>query len=126
MLNLNQVTVPALDIEASIKFYQKLGLILIVKAPHYARFECPAGDATFSISKTDTMPTGKGIHVYFEIKELDIYVAKLQSEGILFLSLPNDKSWLWREAHLEDPSGNYLILYHAGSNRKNPPWRIGN
>ncbi|MEM7380928.1 MAG: VOC family protein, partial [Bacteroidota bacterium] len=38
--------------------------------------------------------------------------------------LPRDQSWLWREARLKDPDGNTLILYHAGENRKNPPWRI--
>ena len=45
---MNQVTVPATDIAASIAFYQALGLRLIVRSEHYARFECPdvaGGDA---------------------------------------------------------------------------------
>jgi catechol 2,3-dioxygenase-like lactoylglutathione lyase family enzyme len=33
-MRLNQVTVPALDVERSIAFYQTLGLKLIVKSPH--------------------------------------------------------------------------------------------
>jgi hydroxymethylpyrimidine/phosphomethylpyrimidine kinase len=32
--------------------------------------------------------------------------------------------WLWREARLRDPSGNEICLYHAGANRRFPPWRI--
>lgn len=49
-MNLNQITIPSLDLEQSIPFYETLGLQLIVKAlPHYARFECSNGDATFSI-----------------------------------------------------------------------------
>jgi len=43
-MNLNQITVPSLDLTKSIPFYEKIGLKLIVKAlPHYARFECPDG-----------------------------------------------------------------------------------
>jgi len=49
-MNLNQVTVPSHDLEIAIPFYEKLGLNLIVKAlPHYARFECPDGESTFSL-----------------------------------------------------------------------------
>ncbi|WP_409024823.1 VOC family protein [Flavobacterium sp.] len=52
-MNLNQVTVSVKDIEKSIAFYEMLGLLLIVKSPHYARFECPEGDATFSINLSE-------------------------------------------------------------------------
>jgi hypothetical protein len=55
---------------------------------------------------------------------LDEYVADLQTKGIAFTELPNDKPWLWREAHLQDLDGNRLILFWAGENRKNPPWRV--
>ena len=37
---------------------------------------------------------------------------------------PTDQSWLWREAYLKDPDGNLICLYHAGANRRFPPWRI--
>jgi catechol 2,3-dioxygenase-like lactoylglutathione lyase family enzyme len=124
-MNLNQVTVPVLDVEKAIEFYEKLGLRLIVRAlPHYARFECPEGDATFSLHQTERLPSGEGVLVYFECENLDAQVADLQGCGIKFLELPNDKPWLWREAHLRDTDGNHLILFHAGDKRKNPPWRI--
>ncbi len=51
-------------------------------------------------------------------------VKQLKEKGIIFTSEPEDKLWLWREAHLQDPDDNSIILYHAGDNRKNPPWRI--
>jgi catechol 2,3-dioxygenase-like lactoylglutathione lyase family enzyme len=124
-MNLNQVTVPTQDLNRSIGFYEKLGLKLIIKAlPNYARFECPEGDATFSIHKVDNLPEGNGIMVYFECQHLDAYVAELIEKGISFDELPNDKRWIWREARLKDPDKNQLILYYAGNNRKNPPWRI--
>jgi len=125
MLNLNQITIPSLGLEKSVLFYKTLGLHLIVDAlPRYARFECPDGDSTFSIHKVDELPKGNGITIYFEDDNLDELVANLKEKGITFTSNPEDKSWLWREAHLQDPDGNHIILYHAGENRKDPPWRI--
>lgn len=124
-MNLNQVTVPSLDLEKSIPFYQKLGLKLIVKAlPHYARFECPDGDSTFSIHKVEELPRGDGIYVYFECNDLDAQVGELRANGIEFQETPSDRPWLWKEARLRDLDGNNLILFYGGKNRKNPPWRI--
>ncbi|WP_339916345.1 VOC family protein [Yeosuana marina] len=124
-MNLNQVTIPSLDVEESVEFYKKLGLKLIVESfPKYARFESPDGDATFSIHKVENLPKGSGISVYFEDDNLDALVKNLQNKGVEFIELPKDKPWLWREAHLLDPDGNHIILFHAGANRKNPPWRI--
>lgn len=124
-MNLNQVTVPSLDVAKSMVFYQTLGLQLIVKAlPHYARFECPDGNATFSIHLVEKLPKGEGVYVYFECKELDDDVNTMVSKGIKFDELPNDKPWLWREARLKDPDNNQVILYYAGKNRLNPPWRV--
>jgi uncharacterized glyoxalase superfamily protein PhnB len=125
-MNLNQVTIPSLDVARSMEFYKTLGLILIVDAlPRYVRFELPDGDATFSIHHVEQLPKGTSTTIYFEDKNLDAWVFQLKQKGITFISDPEDKRWLWREAHLEDPDGNHMILYHAGINRKNPPWRIG-
>lgn len=124
-MNLNQVTIPSLDVETSIAFYEKLGLKLIVRSlPKYARFECPDGDSTFSVHKVDELSKGHGITLYFENEDLDKTVERLKDNGLAFQELPNDKPWLWREAHLFDPDGNHIILFYAGKNRKNPPWRI--
>lgn len=123
-MNLNQITIPSLDVEKATGFYKILGLKLIVDAlPRYVRFECPDGDATFSIHKVEELPLGNGINIYFEDENLDELVSNLKQKGITFISDPEDKTWLWREAHLKDLDGNHIILYHAGTNRKNPPWR---
>ncbi len=125
-MNLNQITIPTLDIVKAIAFYQKLGLRLIVQSlPRYARFECPEGGSTFSIHLVDQLPSGNGVYVYFECENLDEYVDELMAKEIDFEELPANKSWLWREARLKDPDNNQLILYYAGENRLNPPWRIG-
>ncbi len=124
-MNLNQVTVPSRDLNISVPFYQSLGLKLIVSsAPRYARFECPNGDATFSIHHVEELPTGDGVYVYFECDDLDKTVEDLLGLGIEFDHLPTDQRWLWREARLKDPDGNQLVLYFGGENRKSPPWKI--
>ncbi|QOD60004.1 VOC family protein [Polaribacter haliotis] len=124
-MNLNQITVPSLDLEKSILFYQKLGLELIVEAlPNYARFVCPNGGSTFSIHKVKELPKGDGIYIYFECENLDKKVDSLIEEGIQFDKKPEDKNWLWREARLKDLDGNQLILFYGGENRINPPWKI--
>ncbi|MDX1408240.1 MAG: VOC family protein [Saprospiraceae bacterium] len=119
------MTVPSLDLTRAVAFYQKLGLILIVDSiPRYARFACPHGTATFSIHQVEQLPSGDGAHIYFECEDLDAHVAELVGQGIVFDELPADKRWLWREARLRDPDGNQLILFYAGENRLDPPWRI--
>lgn len=124
-MNLNQITIPSKDLAKSIPFYQQLGLNLIVHSNNeYARFECPNGDSTFSLHRVDKLPDGEGIWVYFECKNLDEHVSNLENGGIIFDEFPNDKRWLWREARLKDPDNNQIIIYNAGENRKNPPWRL--
>jgi len=118
-MDLNQITIPSLNVEKATEFYKILGLHLIIDAiPRYVRFECPDGDATFSIHKVDKLPKGNGVSIYFEDDNLDTLVKNLQEKGITFNQLPEDKSWLWREAHLQDPDGNNIILYHSINDSK--------
>ena len=125
-MNLNQITIPAINVQETVTFYQTLGLELIVDAmPKYARLLCPDGNATLSVHKVEEPVTGPGVIIYFECEQLDEVVADLVSNGIQFDQLPQDESWLWREAILNDPAGNKVKLYFAGENRLNPPWRVG-
>lgn len=124
-MNLNQVTISSNDLERSVDFYKKLGLILIVDAlPRYARFECPEGDATFSIHKVESLENNDAPILYFEVDNIKETVESLRNKGIEFNSEIEEKSWLWTEIDLIDPDGNKLKIYSAGKNRKNPPWRI--
>ena len=124
-MNLNQITIPSIELSRSIIFYEELGLKLIVESlPNYARFECREGNLTFSIHLVEELPVENEIYIYFECQNLDEHVDELVRKGILFEEMPNDKRWLWREARLKDPDNNQLILYYAGENRLNPPWRI--
>ena len=126
-MNLNQVTLPARDMAQSVAFYRRLGamggIVQIVDAAHYARFECADGGATLSLHRAE-FAAAQGVVVYFEVRELDATVAALQAAGIVFTQLPRNEPWLWREVRLCDPSGNVLCLYWAGEARRHPPWRM--
>lgn len=124
-MELNQVTVPAVDVEKSVDFYRRLGLRLMVyDVGSYARFECGTQLATFSVHKVEGVEAGEGPVVYFECVDLDAEVERLKMDGFEFEVLPVDQPWLWREAYLRDPYGNRVCLYFAGENRLNPPWRL--
>lgn len=123
-MELNQVTLPALDIPASVAFYRRMGFELIVDAPHYARFKSTVGDTTFSLHAVEALAGPPPTIVYFECAALDRQVEELRARGFAFAQEPQDERWLWREARLLDPSGNVICLYHAGENRLNPPWRV--
>lgn len=125
-LRLNQVTIPTSNLTRSIEFYRGLGLLLIVRdnASGYARLLMPDDGATFSLHVTGPRISRSDVVIYFECDDLDDRVARLCAAGYAFSSMPVDQSWLWREAMLEDPDGQRLCLYHAGVNRKDPPWRL--
>lgn len=119
-MRLNQVTVGATDYDASVAFYKALGLRQIVDSPpRYARFETPGGE-TLSIHHVDDVKSTTSI--YFEVDDVDAFVAALD---LPLVHEPVDQRWLWREAWLNDPAGNEICIYHAGENRRFPPWRIG-
>ncbi|MFD2520910.1 VOC family protein [Emticicia soli] len=123
-MNLNQITIPVSNIEQSVEFYETLGLKLIVKTPHYARFECMQGDSTFSIHQAEKPVQDSGVWIYFEVDNVDEKISELIRKGMVIEELPDDKTWLWREARIKDLDNHLLIIYHAGVNRKSPPWRI--
>lgn len=121
---LNQITLGCSDYAASCTFYRTLGLMQIVDSPpRYARFEAPNG-TTLSIHEIETQAAiGSGHAVYLEHHDLDGAVARLRAAG-LEISAAVDQRWNWREAWLVDPAGNRICLYHAGEDRRHPPWRV--
>ncbi|HNU06786.1 MAG TPA: VOC family protein [Pyrinomonadaceae bacterium] len=123
-MDLNQITIYATDTRALVEFYERLGLRRIVDSlPRYARLECPDGNSTLSVHSADS-DQPSGIVLYFECADLDSEVIRLKSLGLDFEQDPKDQDWLWREAYLRDPSGNRICLFHAGVNRKDPPWKV--
>ena len=123
-MDLNQITVPCVDYDASVRFYTTLGLRQIVDSPpRYARFETESG-TTFSIHLASQPSDNFDTVIYFEVPDVDATVDALKNESIHFDSGPTTQDWLWREARLRDPAGNRVCIYTAGENRRFPPWRL--
>lgn len=122
-MNLNQVTLPVNNMEGAVRFYLLLGFTQIVDTPHYARFLCPDGNATFSLALQDSAFENRSV-IYFEHEALDELCESLSLKGIVFEQRPTDQPYLWKEAIIKDPSGNKIKLYWAGENRINPPWKV--
>lgn len=122
-MRLNHVTLPAHDYAASVAFYEALGLRLIVAAPpRYARFEAE-GDSTLSIEVTEGGQAGTA-EIFLHCDDVDAAVAAAAARGLHFDEPPATASYLWRRSGISDPSGNRIILFHAGDNQRYPPWRI--
>lgn len=128
-LRLNQVTLGAIDMAASILFYERLGLTLIVdSAPRYVRFEFPTppsgGEpATLSLHGVEDgwSAASDWPLIYFEVDDL---AAFLKATTLSPLAPPEMKSYDWEEADVLDPAGNRIRLFKAGRARRFPNWRI--
>lgn len=124
---LNQVTITGTHYRRSVEFYEKLGLRQIVDSPDtgYARFEA-GGGVTLSVQIDPEEKIVATTAIYLECDDLDERVEQLARSGIAFEHGPRNQPWMWREARLRDPDGNIIFFYHAGENRRFPPWRIEN
>ena len=123
-MDLTQITIEVSDFQRSLDFYLKLGLRLIVSArDEYARFELPSGSSTFSLHISDQPLVGRTVF-YFEVDDVDGKYEQLRDLDIDFDLAPTDQDWRWREAHFKDPTGHKLCLFHAGNERRFPPWRL--
>ena len=108
------------QVEPALAFYSALGFRLIAKFPGYARLRAPRGDATIALHQLDkgmTSVAAEGIRLYFEVKNLDAFCARLAASGIAFKQMPADMPWGWRHAYLNDPDGHEISLYWAGAKR---------
>lgn len=124
-MDLNQISVAVRDLAEALAFYGKVGFKLIVlsKENRYARFELPSGSTTFSVHE-DARPDAGNATLYLEVDDIDRRYGELTAAGILFESPPAYQPWRWREARFLDPTGNRFCLYHAGPDRRFPPWRL--
>jgi catechol 2,3-dioxygenase-like lactoylglutathione lyase family enzyme len=123
-MDLNQITLPAADLSASIAFYQTLGLRLIVRSDTgYARFELPSGATTLSLHSDDAATPSTAV-LYFETDDIQGRYDALCAQGIRFDTPPRLQRWRWTEARFSDPTGHPLCLFHAGPDRRFPPWRL--
>lgn len=112
------------DLDRAARFYETLGMTRIVwSPPRYARLEARSGATTLSLEAALRPATG-GVSLYFETDDLDARCAALAAAGIAFDGPPTAQDWRWREAWTRDPDGRRVCLFHAGPDRRFPPWRV--
>jgi Glyoxalase/Bleomycin resistance protein/Dioxygenase superfamily len=96
-MNLNQVTLPAVDVGPAVDSYRRLGLRLLVEdLPRHAHLELPNSEGTLSIEQASEPAADHGPVVHLECEGLDQTVRQLRAMGIRFDGLPIDRPWLWR------------------------------
>lgn len=129
-MRLSHVTLFVADIPRSRTFYGALGFELIVDEEHYCRFltrvEEGTGDETLSIERrSGPLAPAAQLGLEFPTREaLDRYAQGLVTRGIQLAEGPVERSWLWRDARVFDPDGHEWMLFYAGDNKLNPPWRV--
>ena len=81
-MNLNQITLPSINIDDSVRFYTQMGFNQIVATDDYARFEASLGDATFSLHAVKSVARENSVVTYFEVDAVANVVKDLKQLGI--------------------------------------------
>jgi catechol 2,3-dioxygenase-like lactoylglutathione lyase family enzyme len=120
-LEFNHAMVYVRDLAAALKFYvDHLGFQVIeIYETAYARLRSAKGGMTIALHVAEPAQplSSEGVRLYFEVKELDKFCAKLQGAGVRFSEPPKMMPWGWRHAYLNDPDGHEISLYWAGKKR---------
>lgn len=129
-MRLSHVTLFVSDIARSRAFYLALGFELIVDESHYCRFLTRVnegeGDETLSLEyRAGAFTPAAQLGLELPSRDaLDSYVAGLVERGVPVADGPTDRSWLWRDARVFDPDGHEWMVFFAGENKLDPPWRV--
>jgi|SRR5215472_2966967 len=119
-LAFNHAIVYVSDLPRAMQFYvDRLGLAVLDRYENaYARLRTN-GDGTMALHVLDPgqQVSSEGIRLYFEVKNLQKFCAKLQVAGVSFTSPPKMMPWGWKHAYLNDPDGHEISLYWAGQKR---------
>ena len=120
-LEFNHAMVYVNDLAPALKFYRDhLGFKLLDEhGEFYARVQSPTGKTSIALHKAGPgeQVGAEGTRLYFEVKELDKFCAKLEAAGVKFSKRPQMMPWGWRHAYLNDPDGHEISLYWAGKKR---------
>ncbi|MFZ0830105.1 MAG: VOC family protein [Thermoplasmata archaeon] len=125
-LSFNHALIYSRNLGPALRFYRgRLGFTVIDQMSHggrivYVRMKASRGTGTLALHLLEPgkeLPRGGGVRLYFEVKELEKFCARLRAAGLNFSQLPKMMPWGWKHAYVDDPDGNEVSLYWAGSKR---------
>jgi len=120
-LELNHAMIYVRNLAAALEFYANhLGFKVVDEYPGaYARLQSANGTATLALhaAKPEESVSSPGVRLYFEVKELQKFCAKLEEAGVRIAEPPKMMPWGWQHAYLNDPDGHEISLYWAGKKR---------
>lgn len=115
-----EVTIHATDIDAAAAFYQEVFDVEFVGDEHngpahyHASFGDWPGDNFFMFTIWPAGDTGGDqAHIGFMVNDLDATWTRAQKAGAQLVAPPADTGGMPRNARLQDPAGNHLILYQG-------------
>jgi catechol 2,3-dioxygenase-like lactoylglutathione lyase family enzyme len=109
---------PIKDTERARAFYEGvLGLAVGSHAPNgnWTEYDLPGGGC-LALFKTDSIQSGAGGSVAFEVDDLDKLIAELASKGVEFKA-QLVHSPVCRMSIVADPDGNSVILHELKTKR---------
>jgi catechol 2,3-dioxygenase-like lactoylglutathione lyase family enzyme len=125
---LSQVRLLVDNFQACKAFYHDvLGLQITVETEEDVYAQFINGDVSLGIYSRDLMAEVVGASeagaaraakdtalVVFEVEDVDTTVQELKARGAQFVNDPQDQeAWFMRVAHLRDPDGNLIELFHS-------------
>jgi catechol 2,3-dioxygenase-like lactoylglutathione lyase family enzyme len=125
-LSFNHAMIYVRDVARALHFYQDLLGFRTIEVVHggprpvYARLQSPVGTTSIALHQVDAgqeLPAFDSIRLYFEVKELEAFCKRLQSDGVEITQMPKLMPWGWMHVYLNDPDGHEVSLYWAGAKR---------
>ena len=122
----NHAMIYVRDMPPALHFYADLlGFRVVDTYEHrgmtvYARLRAPGGEGTIALHMAEPgqeLPPADGVHLYFEVKDLEKFCARLESQGVKFSKPPALMPWGWKHAYLDDPAGHEVSLYWSAGGR---------
>jgi catechol 2,3-dioxygenase-like lactoylglutathione lyase family enzyme len=114
-MKLRHIELHTTRMEAAVRFYQLLGLRVVVdQRPDHVLFAGDGEDGgTLSLLRFAVVPNlAGGPLIYFECDNVDEIHRRASGDGLKFSFAPVSKPSGRREAGLLDPDGQLICIYH--------------
>lgn len=113
-MELNLINLKVRDWDGMIKFYQDIiGLEPAYLEPEDKYGQLDAGNIRLTLSSSGELPaqSGSRLSLQFQVADLPVEIARLESLGCEFFDKQLDTGEAYRMAQFRDPEGNAIAIY---------------